>query len=380
MSVFLLTLILFININVHASDSLREKCFTHPIFGSLYEQSKPIIQNHLEDVALLNRARMSRENLLNELNVKTIDEAQRSEQVQWLEKNCSEFLPKKKAGPIYASQEQVEDLEKCRSQLYDEKLEELKCDIFNVSRKAPFKTKELTNELMAQIKKFEEAQKTKSFVGEFHQWEKTEKKKLVAQFPPSLVFSKILTALALGVTSKYLMTEKDQELREWLEKQSLVSVSPTDLFYQSLVLQNGDVYKALLSIENVLSEFWKSPNRNAIVQTTSLMSITNHCPGETKEDVFGSWYHMFGMMLYGCVHGPVAAQIVGRTEAAGGRILDAKSVKKNGQSVLLHLLIGSDPQEEKINRLSGLVGNQVCRQVKNSEKTKDSEYVDPKNP
>jgi len=192
MRVFLLTTVLLINFNVNGSDLLKEQCFTHPIFGSLYEQSGPSTQNHLEDVALLNRARMTRENFLDHFHLKKIDESERVEQVQWVVKNCADFLPKKNSPAQYASEEQMEKVEECRSQVYDQKLEELKCDIFNVSRKAPFKTKELANEFMAQIKKFEDEKKSKPYVGEFHQWEKSEKKKLVAQFPTSLMFSLIV--------------------------------------------------------------------------------------------------------------------------------------------------------------------------------------------
>ena len=94
--------------------------------------------------------------------------------------------------------------------------------------------------------------------------------------------------------------------------------------------------------------------------TPDFSSITNFCPGEKPEDVFGSWYHLFGVMLLGCVEGGVKSNLVGRVESFGGRILDMRSMKRKK---LIHLLIGSDPQEEKINRYGGIIGNNICKDL-----------------
>jgi hypothetical protein len=287
----------------------------------------------------------------------------------WVKQNCSSYLPQSELPARYEQKEVIDEVLDCRQEYYDQQIEHLKCTMFNVSRKAPFKKDEMIERLQNVIKVYEEKNKDKKvFVGEFHDWDQSKKKELAKEFPQSLVFSKILTSLALGVSSKFLKTPNDTELRSWLESQDVVSVEIEDLFLKSLELNQGDLYLTLLSIENILSEYWKTPRRDQIIQTTRLKSITNHCPGSKPEDVYGSWYHMFGMMLYGCVSGPVAADFVARTENTGSRILDAKSVKREGENVLLHLLVGSDPQEEKINRISGHVGHGLCKAIREKSK------------
>ena len=58
--------------------------------------------------------------------------------------------------------------------------------------------------------------------------------------------------------------------------------------------------------------------------------------------------------------GGIKANIVGRVESIGGRMLDIRSMKRKK---LIHLLIGSDPQEEKINRYGGVIGNNICKSL-----------------
>jgi hypothetical protein len=337
------------------------------MFGLLYMQEKESTQNFSEDWLLLSQVRLASENILVTLNLKKISEQKRSQWQEFVSKNCVEFINGGPNVPIFISEDEEAKLEECRDNVYQDKIIELKCDVFNVSRKAPFTVDEMTKRIESVVKSFQDKTEKKVFIGEIHDWDQERKKDLRREYPVAINFSKVLTALSLGVSSRYLITNKDKELRSWLEAQELTSVGVEDIFSKSLELQEGDIYRALLSIENVLSEFWKSPNRNNIVQTTKLKSITNHCPGAKPEDVFGSWYHMFGMMLYGCVSGPIRADVVGLTEAAGGRVLDLKGVKKEGESVFLHLLIGSDPQEEKINRNSGNVGHRLCRSVRRGE-------------
>ena len=109
----------------------------------------------------------------------------------------------------------------------------------------------------------------------------------------------------MGATARYMMTPMDKKLRAWIKRQRFSSLEPEDVLRKSLELQKGDLYKAILSIENVLSEYWLVPNRGNLKQTSSLRSITNVCDSK-KDDVFGSWYHLFGTMLLGCVEGPLS--------------------------------------------------------------------------
>ena len=202
---------------------------------------------------------------------------------------------------------------------------------------------------------------------------------------------KLLATLAMGATSRFMATEQDQELRSWILDQPISSILPEDIFRESLRLQNGDIYKALLSIENVLSEYWLAPNRQHLKQTAALRSITNYCPGTkmidgdyggsrdtlNSDDVFGSWYHLFGTMLLGCVEGPVLSTIVGKTESMGGRVLDIKKAKQQGHNLAYHMVRGTDPQEEKINARGGRIGHGICKNAPRNY-FKDIEVENPK--
>ena len=228
------------------------------------------------------------------------------------------------------------------------KAEKLKCRWNKIIRKSPINVKKKTKNFKEIIKNFEKENGTEVFRSKPHSWDPENKLKLVStHFPGSLIFSKLLTSLSLGVTSKFMMTPKDKDLRAWLESQNVAGVSLEDLFKKSLELQKGDLYKTILSIENILSEYWRDKKREHLGKRHSLQSITNHCPGLHKRGYVGSWYHLFGTMLLGCVEGYLWSDIVGRVEAAGGRILNIKSAKKMKINLGYHLLVGSDPQEEK---------------------------------
>ena len=164
----------------------------------------------------------------------------------------------------------------------------LKCKTDKAIRKSFIKKDQLTNDLKEVIENFERKHSKGAFLSKPHLWSKA------TRMPAKRFNTKLLTALAMGVTNRFMMTPNDRELRKWIEDQSFSSITPKDLFEHSLELSGGDVYKALLSIENVLSEFWKDKNRENLRATASLSSITNFCPGERPEDVFGSWYHLFG--------------------------------------------------------------------------------------
>ena len=206
------------------------------------------------------------------------------------------------------------------------------------------------------IRKYEKKNNQKVFLSRPHTWNKKEGSITLPRFD-----TKLLTSLALGVTNRFMMTPNDKKLRRWLESRPYLSVTPDKLFKKSLELSKGDIYKALLSIENILSEFWKDKKRYQLRQTASLSSITNHCPGLGREDIFGSWYHLFGVMLLGCVEGGLKANLVGRIENLGGRVLD---LKQAGEHKLLHLLIGSDPQEEIINKRGGIIAIKYVKEGK----------------
>jgi hypothetical protein len=80
------------------------------------------------------------------------------------------------------------------------------------------------------------------------------------------------------------------------------------------------VYLTLLTIENVFSRDWKTPGREKLPITLRLRPIINHF-GPNGNHV-GSWYHLFGIMLYGYSENAVKAWFMGHTESLGRHILD----------------------------------------------------------
>ena len=275
----------------------------------------------------------------------------------------------------YLTESESLELEACRFEQNKDRFEELDCETGKIIRKSPVQVKDYTIKFNIAIREYERESGNTVFRSKPHQWSKNDKGKLLKKFPAASVISKLLATLAMGATSRFMMTEHDKELRHWIMSQPISSLGPEDVLSKSLELQNGDIYKAILSIENVLSEYWLSPNRQHLKQTASLKSITNYCPntptldgghagarkGLNSDDVFGSWYHLFGTMLLGCVEGPVVATLVGKTESVGGRILDVKKAKEQGHNLAKHLIIGSDPQEEKINKRGGRIGHNICK-------------------
>lgn len=200
-------------------------------------------------------------------------------------------------------------------------------------------------------------------LGEFHQW--SDQIKRQHPFSPTLRFSKILTALALGVSSRVLITEQEGPLKEYLLSQSDNSVTLEMIFRQSYRLNQGNVYLTLLTIENLLSANWKAPNRERIPYIVKLKAIHSHYNG--GGDKYGFWYHLFGTMLYGYVQGRIPSQWVGGVEALGSKILAKFEYEK---------------QETFANFLGGKIGAQLRSKIKQFQKhqrflnfTASSEYL-----
>ena len=132
-------------------------------------------------------------------------------------------------------------------------------------------------------------------------------------------FEKILVALAGGLTWIYMTTGQERPLIEWMLVKPKGSLMLHDIFRKSYQLNKGDVYLTLLTIENVLAKNFLIPNREKLPVTQRLRSYVSgwnyNC------DLFGSWYHLFGMMLYGYVTGEFSSSMIGRIEALGSNVL-----------------------------------------------------------
>ena len=297
--------ILFVFCFSNIGHTIEKECVKNPMFGYFYHQSKYTVHDYNEDIILANLAKRTTESFLYRFKIKDFDKQKREYFHNEILKNCKGYeTPHRRSPRNYITTMQHKSLGDCRKQLQETKTKDLNCKWNKIIRKSPINVKKTTDSFKAIISEYEDKNKTKVYRSRPHSWDPKNKYKLVqGGFHGSIIFSKLLTSLSLGVTSKFMMTPNDQDLRSWLESQNFASVSLEDIFKKSLELQKGDLYKTILSIENVLSEYWRDKKRETLRQTASLQSITNYCPGTHKEDIFGSWYHLFGTMLLGCVEG-----------------------------------------------------------------------------
>ena len=229
----------------------------------------------------------------------------------------------------------------------------------------PFRKKEMLN-MMMQVIKEEQAGGLQPVFGEPHTWSPEfiryckDKGELIP-----LGFTKLLTALASGVTSRHFKTGTETALIEYFLSREEGSVTMDQAFRRSYQLNNGDVYLAILTIENILSDNWRHPQREKLAVTRKLANICNFYAG--KGDKYGAWYHFHGIMLYGYVRGGFRAALIGGIETAGSHVL-AGANDQNEQ------------QEDYVNSMGGKIGAKLAKIV--NEKlyaafTADRNYCDP---
>lgn len=104
-----------------------------------------------------------------------------------------------------------------------------------------------------------------------------------------------------------------------------------------------------------------TPQRRKRALTTKLKDITNY---NYRTDKFGSWYHLFGIMLYGYAEGGFKATVIGTVETWGSHIMGGFQDEK---------------QENYINSRGGRVGNRLKKFVENEEYKKfemNSKYLE----
>lgn len=176
---------------------------------------------------------------------------------------------------------------------------------------------------------------------------------------PYLLVPKLVLALARGDTARFFPTGLEQDLKVWISHQEDGSVTPPELFGEAVRMAKGDVFLALLSIENVLSENWICPNRDASswlkkVRPIGKFWLEDHTP---DSDEFGGWYHFFGLLLTGYAYGGAAGSFSGYVES--------------GIDFLGHVLHGepafAERQEGFIGRHAGGMGGAIRRGVLNAE-------------
>jgi hypothetical protein len=157
-------------------------------------------------------------------------------------------------------------------------------------------------------------------LGQVHQWAPETLDKFRGKPGTDvLLISKLLAVMALGESQIYTPTGQGRALFDWILTQPFNSITLPELFRATYKLNDGDVYSSLLTIQNLMAANWKYPARENLPTTQRLKPIT--LGFNYAEDRFGTWYHFFGMILYGYVYGPQQAHFVGWTESVGSRIL-----------------------------------------------------------
>ncbi len=230
----------------------------------------------------------------------------------------------------------------------------------------PFRKKEVLK-MYQQIILEERAGGIEPFFGEPHEWSPEFRQycRDKGEMIP-LTFTKLLTALASGVTSRHFKTGTESALIDYILTREDASVTLDQAFRQSYRLNRGDVYLAILTIENVLSDHWRHPQRDKLAVTRKLANISNFFQG--RGDKFGAWYHYHGIMLYGYVRGGLRAALIGGIETAGSHVLNGA----NDQ--------GGEQQEDFVNSTGGKIGAKLATVVREKlyeSFTPDKNYCDP---
>lgn len=165
-------------------------------------------------------------------------------------------------------------------------------------------------------------------------------------FPmPILGQSKLLLTLACGWTSRYLPTGKEQALHDRLMTYADGSARIEDVLRESYLLNRGDLYRTLLTAENVLARNIYWTNRGELPLTRKLVYLLKD--GRGDGDNYGAWYHFFGTALYGLMRPGWVAKAVAATESAGSLLIE-----------------GPDPQEDRINLAGARFGGALQRMIR----------------
>jgi len=255
-----------------------------------------------------------------------------------------------------------------------EKEEEVRKE-FEIGNKKPIKTEALLNKFIEII---QENPHIKPHMGEIHSWSKEAKRYNIygffdrlkdfilgkqKEFPAPVMGSKIFLLLACGWTSRFTPTGKEKELERKLMSYPDNSIKLDDVLRESYVMNKGDLYLTLLTIENVLAKNPYRENRSDDPVQKKLSYIRND--SKPLGDKYGSWYHFFGAALYGLISPEILSKSVVLTEAFGSYFLE-----------------GPDKQETFINTAGADFGGKLRNMMKNNiwerpaGKDMDKNYMD----
>lgn len=211
---------------------------------------------------------------------------------------------------------------------------------------APFKIRNMALMIKQVIAEEYQLNGLKPQLGEVHKWSPEVLPQLRKKFVLFSRMSKLLVALSRGGTSSYMVTGTEDALKDYILSRPEESINLEEMFRASYRINQGDVYLTLLTIENVLSRFWLSSGRSKRAITTRLKDITNF---NYRTDKFGSWYHLFGIMLFGYAEGGFKSRVVGNLETAGSQIMSR---------------FKDERQETYINSRGGPIGARIRRFIK----------------
>jgi len=213
-------------------------------------------------------------------------------------------------------------------------------------RKSPIHSDAMTRAFGLVIQQELEETKIQPTAGQTLNWSHEFKECVGKKFLPFTGFSKTLGALAIGQGMILTPTGHEKDLYDWMIQQPDRSIEPAELFRQSYRLNEGDIYRTILTIENLLSRAWQVKTRDQLDQTRKLKPFVRMIGPEA--DTYGSWYHFFGTMLHAYATRPSSARMVAGIEAAGSFGLDGKI----------------EFQETHVNRSGAVVGGKLSRMIK----------------
>lgn len=134
--------------------------------------------------------------------------------------------------------------------------------------------------------------------------------------------SKILVALGTASSARFMYVGKEVPLIEWIKRQPDGTLTIESLFRESFALNDGDVYLAILTIENVLSDAAFEPDRENTAVNRKLPDLYAASPNK-----FGDWYHLFGTMLAGYSGAP--ARLIAWLYSVYRRISRGKAAERS---------------------------------------------------
>ncbi len=161
---------------------------------------------------------------------------------------------------------------------------------------------------------------------------------------PMFLHSKLLVCLACGWTARYCVTDREQALEAWILDRPDRSIQIDQLFEESYILNQGNIYLTFLTCENVLAGMPHREDRGNDPLQRKLAYIRND--STEAGDNYGAWYHFFGAALYGFLRSDFVSLLVTDIESLGSFFME-----------------GADRQETLINRSGALIGYEFFRML-----------------